>query len=367
MDGPRLIPVLCATFSVAIAVFTGCTAQTRSEERHNALTLLGKEIFHDRNLSIDGSVSCASCHQPRRYFTDGLATATGAQGARGTRNVPSLLDVPLVTSFFWDGRESRLDEVVLQPFTNMVEMGLPDHDALVALMVGRPAYRQLVKNAFGDEAIDADRIAQALMAHLRALPVNPTRFDLYTQSNGTSGLSGDEIAGLSLFKGKAACTDCHNLDGSPAALTDHLFHHTGIGYERVAGNISEMVRQLDALERKSLPLGQAILTDVDIAELGRFASTRRPSDLGAFRTPSLRNVALTVPYMHDGSVVSLEGAVEREIYYRSLARGRPISLTVEEQSQLVAFLKALTTELPEAELSADESFRNQAMGSAEDR
>lgn len=225
-------------------------------------------------------------------------------------------------------------------------MGLPHHDVLVGRINQSPGYKELMKNAFSDHAINSERIAQALTAYLRALPVNPTRYDVYIRSNDTTGLSHDELSGLSLFKGKAACTDCHRLDGSPATLTDNRFHHTGIGFEKVAGNITGMVARLDALEQQGVPLGQAILTNADIAELGRFAKTRRPSDLGAFRTPSLRNVALTAPYMHDGSVVTLEEAVEREIYYRSLARGRPITLTVEEQAQLSAFLRALTTENP---------------------
>ncbi len=314
-------------------------------------------LFHDASLSIDGHLSCASCHQPARHFTDNRPTSVGANGAVGTRNAPSLLDLPVMSTFFWDGRESRLEDVVLQPFTNSVEMGLQDHHALVGRVSGKAEYRESVKKAFGRDTINAEQIAKALTAYLKALPAEPTRYDLYVQSNGAKGLNDGEIKGLALFKGKAGCVDCHRLDGAPAAFTDNLFHHTGIGFEKVAGNITEMVRRLDRLEQEGQPLGKAILTDADVAELGRFAITRRPSDLGAFRTPSIRNVALTAPYMHDGSVPSLEEAVEREIYYRSLARGRPISLTVEEQSQLVAFLKALNTPLPAPVKEAGKSVK----------
>lgn len=348
--------MLLVTLAAAMA-FAGCSAQPAAEERDRALTSLGKEIFHDATLSVDGSVSCASCHQPSRQFTDGRVTSIGAHGAIGTRNAPSLLDVPLVSTFFWDGRDTRLSDVVLQPFTNTVEMGLPDHDALMKLIAGKPEYQRLVKNAFGDGTASTDRIAHALVAYLQALPVSSTRFDLYTQSNDATGLSDDEIAGLALFKGKAACADCHSLGGSPATLTDNGFHHAGISFDSVAGTITDMVGRLDAIEQQAHPVGQAILTDADIAGLGRFAITRKPGDLGAFRTPSLRNVTLTAPYMHDGSVATLEQAVEREIYYRSLALGRPISLTVEEQSQLVAFLSALNAEQPTLAAGVDSAFR----------
>lgn len=272
---------------------------------------------------------------------DGKVTSVGTGGVRGTRNAPSLLDASMVSSFFWDGRETRLEDVVAQPFTNPVEMGLASEDALLSEIQDRPDYVEAFEEAFGDRTVRIDHIERALAAYVRSQPVPPTRYDLSLQSASGIKLSESEQAGLTLFNGKAACADCHQLSGTPTMLTDHLFHHTGIGFERVAGNVTGMVKRLDSLKQAGRPVGQAILVDAEIAELGRFASTRRPADLGAFRTPSLRNVNRTAPYMHDGSVPTLQAAVEREIYYRSLARGRPISLTVEEQSQLMAFLSTL--------------------------
>jgi len=356
-DIPRQSFAVWTLIIVIAHTITSCAVQHGSNERDKALISVGEMLFHDTSLSIDGRLSCASCHQPARHFTDQRPTSIGANHAVGTRNAPSLLDISMMTTLFWDGRDSRLEDVVLQPFTNAVEMGLQDHDTLVGHVSRKAEYRESMRKAFGHDLIRTGQIAAALTAYLRALPTNPTRYDRYVQSESSRGLSDDEIHGLSLFKGKAGCVDCHRLDGSPVTFTDNLFHHTGIGFEKVAGNITQMVRRLDHLEREGQPLGKAILTDADVAELGRFASTRRSSDLGAFRTPSLRNVALTAPYMHDGSVPTLEEAVEREIYYRSLARGRPISLTVEEQFQLVAFLKALSTAPLKPAQTADKPLR----------
>jgi cytochrome c peroxidase len=146
------------------------------------------------------------------------------------------------------------------------------------------------------------------------------------------------LQGLSLFRGKARCAHCHLTEGADAPLTDGQFHHLGISDEGIAGRTDALLAKLAKL---SMPLGDAVLSEADLAGLGRFAVSRLPKDMAAFRTPSLRNVALTAPYMHDGSVPTLEAAVDQEIYYGSLNQGRPISLTAEERRQLIAFLKAL--------------------------
>lgn len=309
-----------------------------------ALAAFGERLFFDAALSSNGRQSCASCHLPAKHFTDAKPVSIGAAGIAGTRNAPSLEDVRLLPNFFWDGRETRLEHLVIQPFTNPAEMALKDPSALVGLVAGRREYKTLAGQAFGDEAIDADKIGLALAAYLRSLPLRDTAYDRHLAARGDPPLNQDQLAGMALFTGKAACAECHVAIGSPAPFTDNRFHHAGIGFEQVSGNIARMIERLDALKRERRPIGEAILADREVAELGRFAVTRRPADLGAFRTPSLRNVASTAPYMHDGSVSTLRDAVEREIYYRSLARGRPISLTVTEQRQLIAFLEALSTD-----------------------
>lgn len=345
-----LINVLKASVIVLFLVMalTACGQQAARNERENAMTALGHRLFNDKRLSADGNSSCASCHVASKHFTDGRPVSVGMHGAKGTRNAPSLQDVQLMSTFFWDGREAHLEDVVLQPFTNPVEMGLANQTVLMQRLSENAEYRFLLKSAYGDETADADKVIAALSAYLRSLPLKPTLYDRHLASKNDAPLSDDQAAGLALFKGKAACAECHHPTGTPATFTDNRFHHTGIGFEQVAGNIAAMLQRLDGLQRQHKPFGEAILTDVQIAELGRFAVTRRPTDLGAFRTPSLRDVASTAPYMHDGSIATLPEAVEREIYYRSLARGRPITLTMDEQRQLLAFLGTLsTTTLPQ--------------------
>lgn len=323
-----------------------CVPSQPSDTRETALISLGRQIFHDTSLSSDRAVSCASCHQPNRAFSDGRAVAVGAHGRQGTRNAPSLIDVRLMSTFFWDGRASDLEDVVLQPFTSSVEMGLQDSNELVRRILENGEYREPTRQAFDGKPITASGVGTALAAYLRSIPLGTTRYERYAVAQTTNALDSDERAGLALFLGKAECGDCHQVSGTPAPFSDNRAHHAGIGFDKIAGKVTSMVARLEAEDRDDRPLGQLILEDQQIAELGRFAATRNPNDLGAFRTPSLRNVALTAPYMHDGSVPTLPAAVEREIYYRGLANGRPIALTVVEQKQLLAFLQSLTS-IPE--------------------
>lgn len=322
-----------------LLTLAGCNSPGSSSGDFAAKVMLGKQLFSDPGLSADRQVSCATCHDPKRYFTQTAATSVGAHGKTGTRNAPSLLDTPHARAFFWDGREAMLQQAVLQPFTNPVEMGLPDTNALLQRVRMNPDYVSSFEQIF-DRAPDKTGIADALSTYISSLPAAKSSY--HRSLHGRERLSEDEEIGLALFQGKAGCGECHHLADAPPTPTDHTYHHTGIGFDKVAGHIAPMLVKLDALQQQGKPIGVAILSDSEVAELGRFAVTRKPSDLGAFRTPSLRNVAVTAPYMHDGSVPTLSAAVDQEIYYRSLARGRQINLTVEEKRQLLAFLSALT-------------------------
>lgn len=340
----KFIRAMALTALVLVAIMLGaCAPREQNDSRQRAAQVsLGKKLFSDASLSVDRSVSCSSCHDSRHAFSDGRVVALGVHHTAGTRNAPSLLNVAAMQSFFWDGREATLERVVLQPFTNSVEMGLPDRNALIHRIARDPGYKASFAQAFPDDSTVNERnITTALAAYVRSLPHGTSRYDAFKESKQHRGLDDDERHGLALFDGKAGCAQCHRLMGEPAALTDNRFHHTGIGFERIAGNIGPLIAKLDAMDRQGKVIGGAVLTDPEIAELGHFAATRRPADLGAFRTPSLRNVARTAPYMHDGSVPTLQAAVERELYYRGLESGRPIELTVPEQRQLLAFLKAL--------------------------
>jgi cytochrome c peroxidase len=330
---------------ISAAVFAtiglaGCdrAAPLPAAQRDAEKIALGRELFLDRSLSADGAVSCADCHIPAKSFTDGRKVSLGVHGHAGTRNAPDLADAGVYSTLFWDGREHDLRVVALQAFTNPREMGLADVQMLLARINAQPRY---AKYADGNR-LDRSAVADGLTHYLRSLPRPPTRYDRSVEE--PSLLDADERAGLALFTGKAACAECHQLTGSPATLTDQKFHHAGVGFEQIAGDVTALLDRLEQARRMHQPLGTLVLSEREIAESGRFAVTRRPADLGAFRTPSLRNVALTAPYMHDGSVATLDKAVEREIYYRSLGRGRAVNLTVTEQKQLTAFLRALSTE-----------------------
>lgn len=301
---------------------------------------LGARLFADARLSADGKVSCASCHRAEHAFSDGHPVSVGVHGKTSTRNAPSLLDVAQLPHFFWDGREAKLETVVLQPLTNPVEMGLGSRDELLQRLSADPAYAASFAELGG---VSADAAARALAAYLRSLRSGDSAFDRY-QAGDRSALDADQQAGLALFTGKAACSECHQLQPGRARFTDDGFHHLGVNDGAIAGRVAGLIQRLDGRR----DLGEAVLTETDIAGLGHFVASRKPADLAAFRTPSLRNIARTAPYMHDGSVATLEEAVDQEVYYRGINKGRPLSMTVEERRQLLAFLRGLSDATPAA-------------------
>jgi cytochrome c peroxidase len=303
---------------------------------------LGRALFDDKRLSADGAVSCSTCHQPEHAFADGRILAQGARQRSGTRNTPTLLNSAYLTSLFWDGRRGSLEEQAADPLVNPVEHGLGDHGELLALVRADATYRTGFRAAFGvaPEAIGLEHVVKALAAFQRTLVAGDSPFDRYRYGGDPSALSDAQFRGLVLFSGRASCTSCHTIGEENALLTDNAFHTIGIGKRaepRLAERTTRLVR-LSPAERD-----RSITSDPEVADLGRFAVTLKPVDIGRFRTPTLRNVALTPPYMHDGSVPTLAEAVDRELYYRGLESGRPLVLTPREKADLVAFLEALTS------------------------
>ncbi|WP_267113194.1 cytochrome-c peroxidase [Xanthomonas sacchari] len=324
--------------SVAVAV------SSLDRQRHRQALLakvaLGRTVFHDAALSASGELACATCHRPDAAFAQPIPVPYLGDGRSGTRNVPSLLDLKYFDRFFWDGREDRIDRAAVAAFTNRAEMAQPDMAAVVAALRGRPAYGQRFKAAFGDETIDQARISQAILAYLTANASGRSRYDAYA-AGASDALTPTERRGLDLFRGKAECAACHRIVGSPARFTDNRFHHSNVGMERMSGNVKIAIEALQRQRQQGIPLAELVLSKPDIAALGRFAIDGRGEHLAAYRTPTLRNVSRTAPYMHDGSVPTLDAAIQREIYYRSLSRGTPITLTTDEQRDLRAFLFAL--------------------------
>ncbi len=306
---------------------------------------LGKELFNDAQLSADGSVRCASCHIPDKAYTDGQRVAVGVHGRTGTRNTPSLATVEASgdNTFFWDGRRTALEQAVLDPLTNPVEMGLHNQAELIEKIQANAAYRNAFVQAFPDSksSITPDKIASALVAYVRSLKSPESAYDRYALQGDHTALSPQAQLGLAIFKGKGRCAECHLLQSSPATLTDHAYHRTGVGLDAVNQNLPALTQSIIDRSLHGAAIGDRVATHADEAQLGRFNVTQDPADIGLFRTPSLRGVASTAPYMHDGSVATLDDAIDREVYYRSLQAGYPLSLSVEERRDLKAFLQAL--------------------------
>lgn len=304
---------------------------------------LGGALFHDARLSADGKVSCATCHRPELAHSDGLPVSIGVGGLQGTRNAPSILNSAYLNSLFWDGRRKSLEEQAQDPFTDLVEHGLKNQDALLEQIRGQEAYRVAFNQAFGvdADAISIDHVTKAIAAFERTLVGGNSPFDRYYYGGDEGALSQSAIRGLSLFTGRADCAKCHTIGPTSALFTDQEFHSLGVGLKRIEARLGEIAKV--AFDGAGVARASATVSPADIAELGRFMVTKKPGDIGKFRTPSLRNVAITAPYMHDGSVSSLEAAVDIEVYYRGLESGRPLILTPQEKADLVSFLSALTS------------------------
>jgi len=316
---------------------------------------LGRMLFFDQRLSANGRVSCVSCHVPEFAFTDGRARSRGINDSvEGTRNAPSLLNLAWQGSFFWDGRVPTLESQVLEPLFSPVEHGLSGSEDLLKRIRQYKSYEDGFSAAFSvlPHQISQHHVASALATYLRGLVSADSRADRYMYGADSSALTRTEIEGLNLFVGRAGCATCHKVDTEAALYTDNQFHALPVSFAQFPNKLPIVIERIS--NASEVELAMMIQTDPEVAALGRFAVTKVPAHIGAFRTPSLRNVAVTAPYMHDGSIGSLESAVEQEIYYRGLVDGRPLILTLEEKLALVDFLKALTGFVP------DNNYQNHA-------
>lgn len=304
---------------------------------------LGERLFNDRALSRDGKVSCASCHDAKLAFTDGKAVSTGFEGKPGLRNAMSLLNVGGQPSFFWDGRRTRLEDQVLDPLVNPIEHAFADPGQVLAVLRASPAYRAAFKKAYPAaraDPVQTQNLATALAAFVRTLKSPESAIDRFLLRKDASALSAEARAGFEVFSGKGQCVNCHSLKPDPTTgrvlLTDQAFHaHSAAFY----GMHNALERSAQRILSQGKPLSQAALDDprgTDV--LGRFMVTGQLSDVGAFRTPSLRNVARTGPYFHDGRVATLELALEQEL----LGPGSDqLPLSPADKRALLAFLRAL--------------------------
>jgi cytochrome c peroxidase len=321
---------------------------------HRSLIDLGRRLFFDRRLSANETLSCGMCHVPEQAFTQNeLATPVGIEGALVLRNAPSLYNVAYRPRLFLDGRETTLTEQIWAPLLANNEMGNSTRSDVLRKVESVTEYR----NTFGDlfsDGITEKTLGIALAAYQRALLSANSPFDRWYYSGEQSALSLSEKRGFQIFE-TAGCASCHKLDHASAQFTDDLFHNTGTGFASSVMYASPP-EQIQLAPGVFVPLRSDVEVP-DRTDYGREAVTGDPEDRWRFRTPSLRNVALTGPYMHDGSIATLSGVVRFYNEGGSLDPDRDprmlhLELTEKDQQALVQFLESLTGDNVEA-LAAD--------------
>lgn len=316
---------------------------------------LGKKLFFDRRLSPNGTMSCAMCHVPEQGFTASeLATSVGIEGRSVRRNAPTLLNVAWQRRLFHDGRELTLEDQVWGPLLASNEMGNPSIGYVIARIRSLADYAGLFEAAFGGKGVSAERIGQAIASYERTLVAGDSRFDRWRYGGEANALNDTEKRGFELFSGRARCMQCHHVAHRAALFTDQDFHNTGIGWQASHGGPEKTRVELapgvhTELDRRTI----ATFSEPPPKDVGRYEITLDPADRWAYKTPSLRNVALTAPYMHDGSLPTLEAVIDFYVAGGIANPGKsrllqPVALDAGERAALVAFLRALTGSSVEA-------------------
>lgn len=269
---------------------------------------LGKTLFFDTRLSGSGKISCATCHQPELNWTDGKGKSIGHEGAINKRNSPTIQNSWFYNRLFWDGRSSDLQDQAFAPINSETEMHSEMPDVMRKLRKVN-GYKELFKKAFGDEQIDPDRLTEAIAVFEKTIVSRKSRFDEFLEGN-KKALTNSELRGLHLFRTKAKCMNCH----SGPLFTDNLFHNSGF-----SGN-----------------------------DDGYYKVTHKEEDMGKFKTPSLRDVIKTGPWMHDGKEKDMLAIIEK-FNKVDMPTGKdkliqPLGLTKREKKDLLAFLHAISAE-----------------------
>lgn len=311
-------------FCLTLGLTAGYRSMLQADPPIKTKAALGEKLFNEKILSGDSSVSCASCHIPEYAFADTLALSIGIHGTLTKRNTPSVLNMKNRPYFFWDGRASSLEMQALMPIQNPAEMGLPIEEAIARLNASKE-YVTLFKRVFR-EAPNADNLAKAFSAFEKTLETSDSRFDDWSNNKGK--LTDEEERGRELFVDKAGCFDCHFMED----FTDDEFRNIGL------------------------------YNGKDLNDIGRYLISEKRSDLGKFKTPGLRNIAVTAPYMHNGMLKTLEEVIDYYDDPRKFVKDPvnidttlrfPLNLTPKEKKELVAFLKTLTDRAFTGKASAD--------------
>ena len=274
---------------------------------------LGRILYFDPRISADGDVSCATCHDPKFAFTDGAAVSTGIKGQKGGRSAPTVINRAYSLAQFWDGRASTLEMQALGPMVNPIEMG-NTHAGVVKTLRAIPGYRVLFSRAFGNDEITIEQAAKAIATFERTILSGNSPYDRYKAGN-KSAMTASQIRGMKIYFDKAKCDQCHE----GVNFTSNMYANLGVG------------------------------SDKPKPDEGRYAVTKDPKDWGVFKTPTLREIEHTAPYMHDGSLKTLDEVVE---FYNKGGqpnknlddRMKKLNLTEGDKQDLVAFLKALSGE-----------------------
>lgn len=317
--------------------------------RNNPLTParveLGRRLFFDARLSADGTVSCATCHDPKLGFADGKAVAEGVGGRRGARNSPTLLNAMFNSGQFWDGRAQSLEEQAKLPLIDPNEMGNASYEQVVERVRSLPEYEEGFRKAFGGPAT-IELIGKAIASFERTLVSGNSPFDRLNAGD-RKAMSDAAQRGLFLFRTKGRCAICHNFSAAFPFFTDQNYRNTGVGVNHPSFmNLTRRALE-SARRREGTDLLRRAFVEDGSAELGRFLVTGNSLDIGAFRTPSLRDVELTSPYFHDGSAKTLKDVL---LFYVKGGNDNPVrdwqlepvDLSEAEQADLIEFLKALT-------------------------
>jgi cytochrome c peroxidase len=306
---------------------------------------LGRKLYFDTRLSKDGTLACATCHDVSRGFTDHRSVSEGIGDHLGKRSAPTTMNAALLQSQFWDGRAPSLEEQAKLPILNPIEMGHPDAASAMAAVNTDPAYQGLFQKAYG-RTPNYEDLGRAIASFERTLIFLDAPFDRFAGGDSRA-LSAAAQRGLDLFNGKARCVSCHMINASNPLGTDNLFHNIGVSarkqnFETLAGQALSVLRENN--DTKAL---DKLAIETDMSELGRFLVTKNPGDIGAFKTEQLRNVGITAPYMHDGSLRTLWDVMDH--YNKGgetnayLDGGiEPLNLSENEINDVVAFLFTLT-------------------------
>ncbi|ORU92182.1 MAG: hypothetical protein A6F70_01890 [Cycloclasticus sp. symbiont of Bathymodiolus heckerae] len=310
---------------------------------------LGRKLFFDRRLSLNGTFSCAMCHVPEQGFSHNeLATAVGIEGRSGRRNSPTIFNVAYAKTLFHDGRDDNLEEQIWGPLLAHNEMGNPSVANVLRKIRSLSDYHGLFESTF-NKPLSMETLGMAFASYQRSLNSANSPFDQWHFGHNDTAVNASVKRGFQLFKGKANCIACHNVSKNSALFTDHKLHNTGHGYQ-----IS--MHQRPKKQKILIAPGQYIEIDSDLFgsvsekkpnDVGLYEITEDPKDRWKYKTPTLRNVALTAPYMHDGAFKTLEEVIS--FYNQGGVQNidldhlmKPLGLNSSEKTDLLAFLNSLT-------------------------